>query len=350
MYHIMEQRKYEVITIGETTVDAFMTIGNSTGKYRVDQEHHDFCIRPGDKIDVDRYDFCMGGNATNVAVGLSRLGIKAGLCSEIGDDEFSIKIRNWLARENVERLLVKQVNGASSFAVIINFQGDRTIFVQDVHREHDFDFSEVTTPFAYLTSLGDEWEAPYKKVLEFVEANNATLAFNPGSRQIHGGRETVSQVLEKTTYLFVNKEEAEQLLLDKQSQPTEQDDKEYFQSLMKKLQELGPKVVVVTDGKNGSYGLNEQGEFHWQGLNDGEVVERTGAGDAYASGFIAAILSGLSLAQAMDWGAHNATSVVSKVGAQAGLLTKSEMEDLVEHEQSEDKSDNDLGIMPAPLE
>lgn len=344
-----EKRKYDVITIGETTVDAFMTVGDANGKYRIDNEHHDFCIRPGQKIDVDRYDFCMGGNATNVAVGLSRLGIKAGLCSEIGDDEFSIKIRNWLARDNVERLLVKQVNGPSSFAVIINFQGDRTIFVQDVHRDHDFDFSEVTTPFVYLTSLGDEWDGPYKKALSFVEASNATLAFNPGSRQVRANNETVQQVLAKTTYLFVNKEEGELIISGKQ---TEQNDKAYILELLGKLQKMGSKTVIITDGVRGSYAVNEQGEFFWHGAGKGKAIERTGAGDAYASGFLGAILSGLTLPQAMEWGTLNSNSVVSKVGAQAGLLTKAEIEEEAGEEEQDEptkKADTPFEVLPAPL-
>lgn len=342
----MDKRKYDVITIGETTVDAFMAIGDGTGKYRVDEEHKDFCIRPGQKIDVDRYDFCMGGNATNVAVGLSRLGVKTGLCSEIGDDEFSIKIRNWLARENIERLLVRQVSGPSSFAVIINFQGDRTIFVQDVHRDHEFDFSEVTTPFVYLTSLGNEWEEPYKKALEFVDSCSAVLAFNPGSRQVKSGKEGVKDVLAKTTYLFVNKEEAEVILTGVQ---TNKNDKAYVMELLSDLQQLGPKIVIITDGIRGSYVMDDKGDYYWHGSGTGISIERTGAGDSYASGFLGAIISGLSLQQAMEWGTLNATAVVSKVGAQAGLLTKEEMEGMMDDEDENTKQTDGLfEVLPAP--
>jgi sugar/nucleoside kinase (ribokinase family) len=318
----MAKYPYEVITVGETTIDAFMTIDDPAG-YRMDSEHHDFCIRPGQKINVDQYDFFMGGNATNVAVGLSRMGYKVGLCSEIGDDELSIKIRNSLVKENLERLLVKQTPGASSFSVIINIGGDRTVFVQDVQREHDFHLDDVVTPFVFLTSLGNQWKEPYQKVLRFVEDNNAVLAFNPGGHQLREGKEVIRGVLERTNMLFVNKEEAEMLLLDKQ---TEQNDKEYIEGLLKQLQALGPKTVVITDGKNGSYGINEQGEMHWLAIDGGKVIERTGAGDAYTSAFIAATIAGLSFEKAMEWGAHNSTSVVAKIGAQAGLLTREEIE------------------------
>lgn len=318
----MAKYPYEIVTVGETTIDAFMTIDDPSG-YRLDAEHHDVCIRPGAKINVDHYDFFMGGNATNVAVGLSRLGYKVGLCSEIGDDELSIKIRNSLVKENLERLLVKQTPGASSFSVIINAGGDRTVFVQDVEREHDFHLDDVTTPFVFLTSMGNQWKEPYLKILKFVEENNATLAFNPGGHQLREGKEIIRGVLEKTTILFVNKEEAEMILLDKQ---TEQRDRAHIENLLKQLQALGTKKIIITDGKNGSYGIDEDGEAHWLAIDGGKAVERTGAGDSYASGFIGATLAGLSFEKAMEWGAHNSTAVVSKVGAQAGLLTREEIE------------------------
>src|SRR5258706_8169382 len=113
-------RDYDLITVGETTMDAFMTLHDSSEKVHLTDG--ELCFRHGEKINVERYDFFMGGNATNVAVGLARLGLKATLCSEIGDDEFSIKIRNSLANEHIERLLMIQTPGQSSFSVIINFK------------------------------------------------------------------------------------------------------------------------------------------------------------------------------------------------------------------------------------
>src|ERR1700733_3225469 len=133
-------RHYNVITVGESTIDAFMTLAHAKTDAHLDQENGGLCFRFGEKIDVDRYDFTIGGNATNVAVGISRLGLKATLCTEVGDDEFSLKIRNVLANEHIERLLMSQVAGPSNFSVIINLKGDRPIFAQNVTREHNFHF------------------------------------------------------------------------------------------------------------------------------------------------------------------------------------------------------------------
>jgi ribokinase len=321
-----KKRHYQVITVGESTIDAFMTLAHANTSVRFDQETKDLCFRHGEKIDVDRYDFMIGGNATNVAVGLTRLGIKTALCSETGDDEFSIKIRNCLANEHIERVLVTQTNGPSSFSVIINYKSDRTIFVQDVARNHDFHFTEVAADVVYLTSLGNEWREPYEKALAFAQEHSARLAFNPGSRQLHEGRDFVRKIVRQTNILFVNKEEAELILFDKE---TTESERAYVEELLKKLQEKGAKTVVITDGKKGSYAMDKQGELFHQGTHPGEVVERTGAGDSYTSGFLAACLYGLPFQTAMLWGSWNATSVVGQIGAQAGLLKKDQMEEKV---------------------
>ncbi len=318
-------RHYNVITVGETTIDAFMTLADANKSMHA--EGGEVSFKLGAKIDVSKYNFEIGGNATNVAVGLTRLGVKATLVSETGDDEFSMKIRNCLAKERIERTFVTESSGPSNFSVIINFKGDRTIFVQDVEREHNFHLADVTADMVYLTSLGRDWRNPYRKVLDFIEESGASLAFNPGSTQLREGKDVIHQVLKKTKMVFLNKEEAEIILTDKQ---TMDNDREYIHSLMEKIQKLGPCTVVVTNGKRGSYALDDKGEFHYHSTLEGAVVERTGAGDAYTSGFMAASLYGLSLPKAMEWGSNNATSVVGKVGAQPGLLSKEEMQERVD--------------------
>jgi ribokinase len=328
MLEIGMNRHYQIITVGESTIDAFMTLANANQSCQFDHEHNAICFTHGDKIDVDRYDFLLGGNATNVAVGLTRLGVKATLCSETGDDEFSIKIRNGLASERIERLFVHQIRGASNFAVVINVKGDRTVFVQDVEREHDFQLTDVTCDMVYLTSLGRKWQEPYRKIVDFVKEQNATLAFNPGSRQMHEGRETVDYIVKHTAILFVNKEEGEHLLFGKAVEGSS-NEKEYIKELLTKLRKIGPKTVVMTNGMHGSYALDEAEGFHFQAMSPGEAVERTGAGDAYASGFLAAASHGECLPDSMQWGSINSASVVGHIGAQAGLLSKDEMEELV---------------------
>ncbi|HVF69146.1 MAG TPA: carbohydrate kinase family protein [Xanthomonadales bacterium] len=324
-------RQYDVITVGNVRMDAYMSIHDPKTELHSDSDHHgEACFRLGSKIRVDRYDFLMGGNAANVAVGVNRLGLKTTIVAETGDDEFSIKIRNCLAKENIERLFIVQTKGgASNLSVIINFAGDRTIFAEEREQEHNFSLDEAEAKWVYLTSLGRSWGEPYKMVLEFVEAQNAKLAFNPGSLQLKEGKDVVHQVLKKTEILFVNKEEAELILFNHYNKKIDNTE-HYIKNLCLELQHLGPKIVVLTNGKEGSYVLSLSGEFMKRDLIEGKVVERTGAGDAYAAGFLAAHVHGLDLGTCMTWGGTNAASVVGQVGAEAGLLTREKMMEKLE--------------------
>lgn len=319
-------RIYDVITIGEATIDAFMTIHDSSEKVNFDEKNNELRFKHGEKINVEKYDFQMGGNATNVAVGLTRLGLNAAPACEIGDDEFSIKIRNQMAREGVERVLVTQGKGRqSNFSVIINFKGDRTIFNEDLKREHKFNFDDIAAKYIYLTSLGEDWVAAYEYALEFAKKHGGKIAFNPGTHQLHHHSDTVHKVLKDSEILFVNKEEAELILFNHFNKKVNNSD-QYIKDLCVELSKLGAKAVVLTNGKKGAHALTADGEFISQDLFPGKNVERTGAGDAFSSGFMAAIVYGKRINEAMKWGSINAASVVGAVGAEAGLLSKEDLE------------------------
>ncbi|HSW48018.1 MAG TPA: carbohydrate kinase family protein [Candidatus Saccharimonadales bacterium] len=319
-------RIYDVITIGEATIDAFMTLHDSSDKVQFDQKSGKLEFKHGEKINVEKYDFLLGGNAANVAVGLTRLGLNATLACEIGDDEFSIKIRNHLAQEKVERVLVTQSKGRqSNFSVIINFKGDRTIFNEDLKREHKFDYADVAAKYIYLTSMGEDWVRSYEDAVEFVKKHGGKIAFNPGTHQLHNHTTLIHQVMKDTEIIFVNKEEAELILFNHYSKRVDDSD-HYIKNLCQELQDLGPKIVVVTNGKEGSHVLDAEGNFQNQDLYPGKCIERTGAGDSFATGFLGAVLYGMDLATAMKWGAVNSASVVGVVGAEPGLLMKEEIE------------------------
>jgi len=181
----------------------------------------------------------------------------------------------------------------------------------------------------YLTSLGEVWTHAYKKALAYVRKTNCFLAFNPGTKQLAKKSDLVEEGLKLAEILFVNKEEAKLLLSEYKHEKNPPDDME---KLLQEVMSLGPKIVVVTDGKRGSYVLDKQKNFFHQDIVASKVVERTGAGDAYSSGFLAAILYNRPIEKAMQWGGSNSTSVVGSIGAEAGLLKKEELEEHVRHE------------------
>jgi ribokinase len=320
-------QKYDVIAVGDAKLDEFLTIHNGEGRVHLNAKTRELSFHHGDKIYVDRCDLALGGNAANLSVGLSRLGFKVAFFAEIGDDELSIKIINSLAKEHVERSFIRHTkNFSTSISVALNYKNDRVLFAQHTRRDHEFDFEGVDADLIYLTSMGEEWQKPYRKLLKYALKKRIPIAFNPGSVQLSEGGDTVRQILRHTFLLFVNKEEAEILLYGKESS---KDTPEYREVLLNELQRIGVRMIVLTDGAKGSWAMDEFGRIHMQGLVKGKVVERTGAGDGYTSGFLGAMLSGRCVPDAMVWGATNATAVVGAIGAQAGLLTREEMKEKI---------------------
>lgn len=314
---------FDIVCVGNAKIDQFLSIHQSHSYLRLNRQTNELCLRYGEKIPIDNLEMYPGGNAANVSVGLSRLGLKSAIVAEIGEDEFSQKIIRALKAENVDTTLVRQTRDkASSLSIIISFNQERTILSQHIHRNHEFVFDTISTKWIYLTSLGEEWKNTYEKTYDFVRQKNVKLAFNPGTLQIDTGYEGISDILKQTNILFVNKEEAMKISNFKFQISNEL---ENIKNLLGRLQKLGPKVVVITDGKNGSYAVDETGEMFTQDAVPCKIVEKAGAGDAYSSGFLAAYSLGHSLQDAMRWGTLNATSTMQKVGAQNGLLYKTGM-------------------------
>jgi len=313
-----------VVCIGDALIDTFLSIHDAARYCRVDHEHMEICFEAGAKILVDDAQFQLGGNACNVSVGLSRLGFSCYLAAEIGGDEFAEKIMKGLLHDHINLELLKQTKeAASTFSVCLNFKKERTLFVRHIVREHDIDLTKITPDVVYLTSLGKEWESLYAKAKTYVQNTHAKLAFNPGSTQLASGREKFKDILAITDILLVNKEEAEEVLYG-EVQHTE-NSANTIETMLRQLQKFGPKIICITDGTNGSVAIDEKGTLYKEGIVSVEVVEKTGAGDAFSSGFLAGIIEGKTIQEAMKYGALNSASVITKYGAQPGLLTKEEL-------------------------
>jgi len=314
---------FDVVCIGNAKIDTFLTLREANNHLRLLEETGELCIKFGEKISVDKAEILLGGNAANVAVGISRLELTTALVAEIGKDEFAQKIISTLSKENVNTTKVYQALGQqSSFSTIINFKGERTIFSEHVRREHNFSFEDISTKWIYLTSLGEAWTDAYNKTVDFIKKTGSNLAFNPGTLQIKSGKASIGNALSVTNLLFVNKEEGEELLSYPHGQKS-------IEEIIINLQKIGPKIVVITDGKNGSCSIDEKGNILKEEAAEGIVVEKTGAGDSYSSGFLGAFSYGKSIKEAMNWGAKNSASVINKVGAQTGLLYKANFEKII---------------------
>ena len=314
------EKQIDFLAIGDIATEPFIKIIDAEANCDLQGEHCKICFRFGEKIPYESAEICYAvGNSPNVAVGVSKLGINSSLISYIGDDSVGKQNLESLMKDGVNVDHMKIVPGMeSNYHFVLWYQTERTILVK--HTEFPYSFGEDTPPakWVYLSSLASNSTEYHKEIVEYIKKYPDTkLAFQPGTFQIKLGVEALKEIYENTEILFCNISEAKRIL------NIEDSDKVI---LMTKLRELGPKNIVMTDGLNGAY-LDDGLNIWFIPVYTTEAVESTGAGDAFASAMIGALILGKDIKEAFTWGPINAMSVVSKVGAQKGLLSREKLEE-----------------------
>lgn len=317
----------DFLAIGDVVVDAFIRLKDAHVTCRIDNSNCEICMRWGDKIPFEFSEVVPAvGNAANAAVAAARLGLRSGLRAYVGDDTWGGQCLAALDAEQVDTsLVIKQKGKKTNYHYVLWFESQRTILVK--HERFEYAVPQLSAPqWVYLSSLGDN-SLDYHLALmkKMAEWPNTKLAFQPGTYQIQFGKEALAPVYRRTHIFFCNREEAERILgLEPGQDP---------KALLAGIKALGPKVVVITDDVRGAYMADEAGAcwFIPRYPDPRPPFEITGAGDAFASGTVAALALGLDLQTALLWGAADASSVLQEVGAQKGLLKRAELEEHVAH-------------------
>ncbi|MFC1633029.1 carbohydrate kinase family protein [Patescibacteria group bacterium] len=308
----------DCIAIGDTTLDVFLKVndsGDGSETCHIDKDNKLLCFGLGDKIPVEKLTYVPAvGNAANHAFGVKRLGLSTAIYSYLGNDVAGQQSLEVFKEEGINTDYMQTVEGATNYSTVINNNGERTILVYHEHR--NYDLPEIPPArFAYFSSLAAGHEELHKDIPEYVKKYDVKLGFNPGSFQLREGVDVLRPILGATHVLFVNRDEAQTLV-------GKSDD---IKTLTTHLHELGPEIVAITDGKNGSY-ASDGGRVYFLDIFEAPLVERTGAGDSYASGFIGALAHGHDIKEAMRWGTVNSASVIQYIGAREGLLKKEDIE------------------------
>lgn len=309
---------YDFIAIGDSTLDVFLHISEASLSCQINKEQCLLCLEYAEKIPVDSVTKIPGaGNASNAAVGASRLGLKSAIVSILGKDEIGKEIMSGWKRERVSTKYVTfDPKHETNYSTVLNFKGERTILVHAEKRTYVLPVLDGAK-WIYYTSLGPGHERMEKQLLAHLKRHpNQKLCFNPGTKQLRRGLAAIKPVVARSDIFIVNKQEAE-LLLGDGERP--------IANLLMSLKHLGPKIVVVTDGPNGSHATD--GTTMWSlGIFEGPVIERTGAGDSYATAFTCATEMGWGIPQAMQAGTANGWSVVQHIGPQKGLLNLKQLQ------------------------
>jgi len=311
--------KFDLISIGDTQYDVFLEMEEKTKLFQEGDQQYLGVAFP-EKIPAKKYTAVPAvGNSANVAIGASRLGLKAAFYTHLGFDSVGKEEFGIFKKEKVAKdYIVWDKEKGSNFSAVLNYQGDRTIIVHHEHRAYKLP-KLADARWVYFSSLAEGHEILHQEIPEYVKKSGAKLGFNPGSFQMREGLEAYRELLKVTTVLFVNKQEAQTLLGIQ-----EQDEK----TLLEGLKAWGPEIVIITDNGNGSYAFDGKEYFH-RDIFKVPVIEMTGAGDAYSTGFICALAYGKDIQTAMTWGAANAASVIGYIGAREGLLTKDKLEEML---------------------
>jgi ribokinase len=315
-----KKKPIDFLAIGDIVTDAFIRLKQAEIQDSIDHSTKELCVTFGDKVPYEFVKVIKGvGNSANAAVSAARLGLQSALVADVGDDLNGKEMIDTLSANNVRTTFVKTNKGmVSNYHYVLWYDVERTILVK--HEKYPYNFPEPTTAprWIYLSSLGENSLPYHAQIVAYLKKNpGVQLAFQPGTFQMKMGVEALKDIYAHTTIFFCNREEAQRIL-----KTTDND----IKNLLKGVMALGPKTVIITDGIKGAYAYD--GSDAWfMPIYPQEPMERTGAGDAFASTLTAALILGKSLQEALTWGPANSASVVQKVGAQEGLLTGKELQE-----------------------
>ena len=298
---------FDVVCIGNATLDVFVEI---------EAEKKEGCIilPCGSKQEVKGIHYATGGGATNTAVSFSRMGLNTAILAAVGKDDSGNSVVHELEKEKVNTdLITKLPKYKTAYSAIITGRGfDRIIFTYGgatthLEKEGQIKWEKLKkTKWFYLSSFHSK-PSLLKKIFDFALKNKVKVAWNPGKSELKHGLGKLKPMLKKTEILFLNEEEAE--FLTGESTVNES---------IEKLQKHVP-VVVITRGRHGSIAFD--GKKHYvEGTNNIEVVDSTGAGDAFNAGFLTAVIWKKGIQKALVLGTRNAEAILVKMGAKNNLL------------------------------
>lgn len=315
-------QQYDFIAIGDITIDAFIKLKKEDAKITEDPKtgRKKLEMNFGEKLPYEDVTIVNAvGNSPNAAVSAYRLGLRSALVSNLGHDRNGKDCLDQLRREGVDTDFVKVHEGKlTNYHYVLQLGAERTILIK--HEDYPYVLPNFPLPprFFYFSSIGEKGLQLHYDIAEYLKEHPETrLAFQPGTFQIRLGVEALKELYAHTEIFFCNKEEAQEILKTDESDMKE---------LLKRIRDLGPTIPVITDGPNGAYAL--EGDIAWympMYPDPKEPVSRTGAGDAFASTFTAAIILGENVPTALAWGPINSMSVVQHIGAQVGLLPREKL-------------------------
>jgi ribokinase len=307
---------FDVVCIGAATEDNFYF----SKDFEVKEPH--LLLPWKEKFTVRDFERHLGGGAFNASVAFSRLGLESAFFGRVGDDRTGRAVKEFLDGEGVStELLVVDPKVTTSTSALLSCRGERVIVM---YRGKNDDLLEtdpqwdgmLSAKWVFLADLAGSNNDVIFEVAERLKEKGAKLAYVPGQNELSLGTDKLKSVLEKAELLVLNLYEARMILGE--DRPVKE--------LLAGFKEIGVGTPVITQDVKGSDAYDGERFYHQDAVVAEEVVDETGAGDAFSSTFTAGIMLGRSVPDALSLAAKNAGSVVTKVGGVGGLLTLDELE------------------------
>ncbi|MBI5220505.1 MAG: carbohydrate kinase family protein [Candidatus Liptonbacteria bacterium] len=342
----------DVVTIGTATRDVFLEspffrvvrdpahlekLGFPTGEAQ--------CFALGGKLDVNGFTAAAGGGAANTAVTFARQGFRTATIVKVGQDADGRAVQAHLKQAGIRLANLGDPFKQTAYSVILlSPGGERTILNYRGASEdltlRDVPLSKLKCRWAYIVPGRIAWPVMHR-VITGLKRRGTKIAMNPSRRYLELGTKKLRPLLNLLDVVILNREEAALLTGCRY---------EDEHAIFRRFDDWVPGLAVMTEGSRGV--LVSDGRYIYRAgvFREKRVADRTGAGDAFGSGFVSGLIrregQGSRLRQATDGqarvkgqgyspeviqyairlGAANATSVVEKVGAETGILTRKEFE------------------------
>jgi len=303
---------FDALTIGSALADIF--ISSSDFELQQTGDGIFLCQMYGAKIEVDSFALHTGGGASNVAAGLSRAGLSVASIVELGKDSLAKMVLDDLQREHVdtEYVISERREQTGGSVILVGHDGGRTVLV---HRGASSQLDPKDIPeraieragWIHLSSIAGRVPT-LRKIGQLATKHKKKISWNPGSAELALlACEEVSLKDLPIQIMIMNQQEWEAV-------------SEAEHTIRKAIPEL-----IITNGKAGLDLYVEGTATHVAAQKGETAVDETGAGDAFASGYVAARFYGKPVDRAVAWGMANAASVVHHFGAKPGLLRYKEL-------------------------
>jgi len=304
-----------MLTIGAAVQDVFLS--HSPELKPVSDKTADelfLKIELGSKNDVNNINFSTGGGATNAAVTFARQGLEVQFMGTIAHDPAGNAVLEDMDKEGVDTSYITYTDRFCTgySVVLLASTGERTFLTYRGASTHydikNFDLDDAKADWLYITSMAGNLDI-VDKIFTQAKDLGTKVFYNPGKDELKEPRK-LKALLDDVNVLSVNKEEAQMIV-----------DGETLEELTRKLLNYVP-VAIVSDGPDGVMASDGKTIVRAGMYEDVKVVDRTGAGDAFGSGFLSQWAAGKSLKDSIVFASANSTSVVTKIGAKAGILHK----------------------------